>query len=424
MKSMPDLWKSPTLKSLVIYFIISAGLLVVTARLIVISVKDPSILNLLRDILYITIMVSIIFLMKYHYQTWIKFPHEELRLQEMKFRELFENASDAIFLYEVRDDLTPTQFLEVNRVACEQLGYSHDELLAMTPVDIQIDKNFQKVQNHIKNMINNGPTTTENFHIAKDGQSIPCELSMRIFQFERKKVVLSIVRYIAERKKAEEQLLRSEKLAIVGEMAAGVAHEIRNPLTAIKGFLQLLQEQEQNHYYATIILSEVNRINKIVSDFLILAKPHEQEMNPVDLCTITKNAIELMRPKGYMTNVQLTYHCVVEPCFSIGNEDHLKQVLINVLNNAIEAMPKGGIVRVDIQRSEENMLLIRIIDQGVGIAKERIEKLGEPFFTTKEKGTGLGLTVSKRIIEAHHGSLVFTSEEGTGTTVEIYLPAV
>ncbi len=348
--------------------------------------------------------------------------NEILEFKNLKIRELFEYASDAIFLYEVYSDCTPSKFIKVSRVAYEQLGYTQEEMLTMTPIDIQKDTRLDQTKNYIQNMMTNGPILMENLHVTKSGQEIPCELSARIFQFGKKKIALTIVRYIAERKKVEEKLIRSEKLAVVGELAAGVAHEIRNPLTSIKGLLQLLQEDEKNELYTSIILSEVERINKIVSDFLVLAKPHEYEVRQLDIHRLIMDVIELMRPQSTMANVLMQYHFHDTLQQIRGNEDQLKQVLLNVLNNAIESMPTGGNIWIETKTNDQKEFRIAIHDHGVGIPLERIDKLGEPFYTTKEKGTGLGLTVSKRIIDAHHGKILYSSEIGFGTTVEIFLP--
>ena len=404
-----------------LYLLILVGIFTSSITLTLRSFRDPNILNLFKDGLYIVVVTGVIYVSARHYRS-VKHSQEKLFMKESKFDELFEHASDAIFLYEVLSDDSPGLFIKVNRVAFEQLGYSREELLTMSPVDIQADQCLVSVQTYIQNMINHGSIMIENYHITKDRQIIPCELSARIFDFKKKRMVLSIVRYIARRKKEEEHLIRSEKMAVVGELAAGVAHEIRNPLTAMKGFLQLLKEKEGNEIYASIVLEEVDRINKIVTDFLLLAKPQDIKLAPVDLHHTLITVNELLRTQCLISNVQIYYQGHADEWIINGNEDHLKQVMINLLNNAIEAMPNGGMIQVSIQSIKDNMIQIRIEDQGTGMTQERIDKLGEPFFTTKEKGTGLGLTVSKRIIETHHGQLLFFSKEGKGTTVDILLP--
>ncbi len=409
-------------KLLVSYLLISIGYLVITFRLIDHTLNHLSLLHLLKDVLLILVTAALFYLLILRHELSIASANEKLNIQEIEFKELFENASDAIFIFEVLPDGSPNLFNNVNRTACQQLGYSREELLTMSPMDMVDNADLKMMKDYMSNMPIGVPIIRESAHVTKTGQVIPCELSTRCFLFGKKRVVLSIVRYIADRKSTEQQLIKSEKLAVVGELAAGVAHEIRNPLTAMKGFLQLLKEKEGNEHYASIVLEEVDRINKIVTDFLLLAKPQDIKLAPIDLHHTLITVHELLRTQCLISNVQIYYHGHSDEWIINGNEDHLKQVMINLLNNAIEAMSNGGKIQVSIRSLDSKMIQIRIEDQGIGMTQDRINKLGEPFFTTKEKGTGLGLTVSKRIIEAHHGQLLFSSKEGKGTTVDILLP--
>ena len=422
-KLRSQLFKSTSAwKMTVSYLLISIGYLVVTFRMINHTLDRLSFFHLLKDILLILVSAALFYIINHRHELSIASVNEKLSIQEIEFKELFENASDAIFLFEVLPDGSPSLFINVNRAACQQLGYSRDELLTMSPMDMVDNADLEMMKDYIRNMLIGVPIIRESVHVTKEGRVIPCELSTRYFLFGKKQVVLSIVRYIADRKCMEQQLIRSEKLAVVGELAAGVAHEIRNPLTAIKGFLQLLKEKERNEQYALVVLEEVERINQIVTDFLLLAKPQDIKLAPIDLHHTLITVHELLRTQCLISNVQIYYQGHADKWIINGNEDHLIQVMINLLNNAIEAMPNGGMIQVNILSLEDNMIKIQIEDQGIGMTQERINKLGEPFFTTKEKGTGLGLTVSKRIVEAHQGQLLFSSKEGKGTTVDILLP--
>jgi PAS domain S-box-containing protein len=228
---------------------------------------------------------------------------------------------------------------------------------------------------------------------------------------------------ITENKRSEEILRKSDKLTAVGQLAAGVAHEIRNPLTALKGFVHLLNGvQGVNPHYTDIMHSELERIEFIVSEFLILAKPqvvHFQKSHPIKLI---KNTIEIIKTQAILNNVGIITNFEENIPEIYCEENQLKQVFINILKNSIEAMVEGGTLKVTLKKKDDKNMIIQIKDDGCGIPKDRLAMLGEPFYTTKEKGTGLGLMVSYKIIENHHGQIKVNSKIGKGTTFQITLP--
>jgi two-component system, sporulation sensor kinase A len=217
-------------------------------------------------------------------------------------------------------------------------------------------------------------------------------------------------------------LQKTEKLTIVGQLAAGIAHEIRNPLTAIKGFTQLLSNMGHRDY-TDVILTELDRIDKIVSDLLVLAKPQISNLEEINLVELIDRVVTLLKTQAIMYNIDIISDISLKDCPMIEAEaDQIKQVLINLIKNAIEAMPDGGVVTIEAEGSSEDHVVIRVIDEGIGIPRELISRLGEPFFSTKEKGTGLGLMICQRIIKNHKGSLEIDSEVNKGTTFTIRLP--
>lgn len=235
---------------------------------------------------------------------------------------------------------------------------------------------------------------------------------------------LSISEDVSELKESELLIKKSDNLGVVGQLAAGIAHEIRNPLTAVKGFLQLLN-QETETKYAEIILTELERIEFIMNEFLMLAKPHgEMKMEEKSVIDVLKEVITFMGPEAILNQVEIITEFTDEPLMVICEQKQLKQVFINLIKNAIEAIPSGGQVFVRTMVKSNGFVCIEVEDNGVGISNERIERLGEPFYSSKEKGTGLGLMVSLKIIENHKGTFQISSEEGNGTTVQILLPLV
>jgi PAS domain S-box-containing protein len=261
---------------------------------------------------------------------------------------------------------------------------------------------------------------------AKDGHYYWVDTTIVPFMNEMGKPYqyLAIRNDITERKKTENILHRQDKLAAVGQLAAGVAHEIRNPLTSIKGYAEFLQLDEKNPErleFLDIILDEIERVNEIVEEFMVLAKPKEANLSEKNIVPIIKEVLSLLEFEARKKHVRL----YLEGCNEIiqveCDEDRLKQVFLNLVKNGIEAMPNGGELRV-FTKIHEDQVEISFQDTGIGIPEEKLKKIGEPFYTTKENGNGLGLMVSFKIIESHHGNIYIESEVNKGTTFNIVLP--
>lgn len=233
-------------------------------------------------------------------------------------------------------------------------------------------------------------------------------------------VVQSVIRDLTERKKSEEAIIRSEKLSLIGQLAAGIAHDIRNPLTSLKGFVHLLKAK--NADYVDVMMEELEHINYVVNEFMTLAKPHLNYYIESRTQELVQSVVGFLQPHAHLYNVQIQLVMDQDIPSIYCNPDQIKQVLINVLKNAIESMTSGGLIQISFRNRLNQGLVICVEDQGVGISEDKLSLLGEPFFTTKANGTGLGLMVCKRIIEGHGGKLSIQSKINHGTTVEIELP--
>lgn len=211
----------------------------------------------------------------------------------------------------------------------------------------------------------------------------------------------------------------SEKRATAGHLAAGIAHEIRNPITAIKGFLHLLKNGNvENKIYYGVIDSEIERIELILKELMILAKPNKQKYEMVDIHLLLDQVITLMEPQALLNSIHLqkNYHFIGSKLQ--GDSNQLKQVFINYIKNAIEAMPYGGEIHIEGSLLSDRSIEVCIVDEGSGIPSELMNQVGEIFFTTKENGTGLGMLVSNQIIKEHNGTISIESDS-TGTCIRV-----
>ncbi|AZU60836.1 ATP-binding protein [Neobacillus mesonae] len=229
--------------------------------------------------------------------------------------------------------------------------------------------------------------------------------------------------YILSLNIAHEELRQKEKLALIGQMAAAIGHEIRNPLASLKGFAQLQHERypEQSDYYP-IIIQEIDRIDIIVNDLMFIGKPKGIHIEQTNMKDIIEYTISIMRQQANAQNIHIESSYTEDLPLIECDEKHLKQVFINLLKNAIEAMPDGGTIKINVQYIEESEIIVSIEDEGCGIKSEDIPNLTVPFYTTKKSGTGLGLVVTNQIIKEHNGDINMESESGKGTKVTVTLP--
>ncbi|WP_457555712.1 PAS domain S-box protein [Candidatus Pyrohabitans sp.] len=345
-----------------------------------------------------------------------------LRESEEKYRTLIDSALDAIFLHDLEGKI-----IEVNSAAAERLGYSREELLNMRIQDIIPEERREQFSGAIKELLEKKSIFFESEHLRRDGSSYPVEVSARLMDFRGRKVVLAISRDVTKRKQMERQIIISEKLASLGVLAAGIAHELNNPLNNIYLLAQLIKEDlhagRAREEDVDMILQQVQRASQIIRGLLEFSREGFVNFEEVDI----NAAIEEML--GFMEKVMESHRVrVVKRLGRVpkvaGDKTMLQQVMVNLITNACQAMPQGGEIRITT-RSRDGSVEIKISDTGVGIEERHLSRIFDPFFTTKEKdGSGLGLAVSHSIIKRHGGEITVESELGRGSTFIIVLPAL
>jgi len=345
---------------------------------------------------------------------------QELQEAESRYRSLVEQASMGVFIYQ------NGHLAYVNPRFLEIFHLNEDEVLNLSPSRLIVEEDYADLRSKFSDTLREGSRFNYRIRgITKNADQIHLQLYGTAIVHHGVPAIIGMIDDITEHVRTQELLRKSERLSAIGELAAGVAHEIRNPLTAIKGFLQLLQTSTvgTEKTYVQIVLAELERINQIVTELLFLAKPAVSKFHVANIHALLNDVTVLLNTQALMKNIEIVTRYETSRPFVWCDEQQLKQVFLNVLKNAIEAMPRGGKVMIQtLTRENSQTLLVSVLDHGVGIPQERLAKLGEPFFTTKEKGTGLGLMVSYRIIEAHQGRLHIQSELNKGTTVTLELP--
>lgn len=229
-------------------------------------------------------------------------------------------------------------------------------------------------------------------------------------------------------KSAQGQIIQSEKMASLGRLVAGVAHEINNPLDGIQNsihnMIQNPEDRTKNVVYLNLILENIERIESIVKQLLGYARARNYQMEAISLKEIIEKSLFLLEYRLSRSGVEVSKYYPDDDIIVRGDDNHLQQVIMNILLNAIDAMPNGGELRIQVKRDNGKWANIAIEDTGIGISKDDLPRIFDPFFTTKEvgRGTGLGLAVSLGIIEEHGGTIKVKSKIGHGTTFSIAIP--
>lgn len=253
---------------------------------------------------------------------------------------------------------------------------------------------------------------------------IPFMLTFSLITWLTLITVFFVIENLEQQLKIQSQLQRADKLNVISQLAASVAHEVRNPMTSVRGFLQLLLSNntldKSGKKYIEISLKELEHAQSIINDYLALAKPSSKKPTLINLTEELHNTIELMTSYTNINNVRIE-SSIQDSLFLKGLKDEIKQVLVNIMKNGIEAIEKGGLIIVNAFQSDHS-IVIEIQDNGIGMSKKHVKYLGTPFYSMKEKGTGVGLTVSYQIIHSMKGNIDVESVEGKGTKFTIRFP--
>lgn len=340
---------------------------------------------------------------------------QDLVVQQNKnYSTIMEHSPESIFIVKGRT------IVDVSNVALSMVGASHKKQLVGESFYLLLDPD--SIENFYKKLvlIEDGgiPDLFEQRMLTIDRQLLDVEIKVLPTIFNGERAFHLIIKDISEYKKLTKI---SEKQAVAGQLAAGVAHEIRNPITAIKGFLKLIRvEQEKPSSYFSIIESEIERIEVILRELMVLAKPSDLKYERLCIDSVIKKVLTLMESQALLNNIEVEHNLQFSNIDILGDENQLKQVFVNYIKNAIEAMPHGGKLLIEGIQCDQKVC-IRIVDEGGGIPPEVQARMGEPFFTTKENGTGLGMIVSSQIIKEHKGNLrILSSCEGT--RIEVIFP--
>jgi PAS domain S-box-containing protein len=346
-----------------------------------------------------------------------------LKVSEERYRGIFENTKDAIYI--TRSD---GSFVTFNESIVNMFGYTPEELSRLKMPDLYVNREERDALIE-KVMTNNHVTDQEVTLKNKNGDVMHCLISVSVLYDDGGGPrYQGLIHDITLRKQHEQEHLHNEKLELSGRIARMIAHEIRNPLTNIDLSLAQLLDEIPSHIevglYSDIIKRNSNRINELITDLLQSSKPNLQHKTRVDLHEVVDATLQRALDRIRLKNIQLIKDVTADPCVVEGDPNYLQIALLNIIINAIEAMPdKEGKLHIDMHISN-NQVMISIGDNGSGIKPEHLNKLFDPYFSNKNNGLGLGLTSTNSIITSLNGHIKVNSIWGKGTTFVITLKAV
>ena len=389
-----------------------------------------------RLIAIVCSLLGCLLVLAYFYFTWKEFARRHL-IQEAaaRYRAMYEKNLAVMYM----TNPVTGNVVGFNDAACEFYGYSATECAALKMSDLT-PHSLEKVKERVANIMDAGGTHFESVHRMKSGELRDVEVYASLVQLQRYPLIYAIVHDISERKRAErersamqQQLVHTEKLASIGTLAAGVAHEINNPLAIVRGFTGRLAKRlaeaapgDGDDKTVETINRAIARIVAIVDSLGAYARTDTDEIVAVDMNKVISEVIFFIRQLSKSAGVEIEQKSAAGSPHVRGNVGKLQQVLINLLSNACDALasrPSERRIVIETCAEEDNVIIL-VSDNGGGIPAPIINKIFDPFFTTKPvgKGTGLGLAISYSIITLFGGSLHVTSQEGEGTTFFISLP--
>ncbi len=331
-----------------------------------------------------------------------------------------EHTEDAIVVFDLDQNI-----VAMNPAFEKTYGWKREECIGCSPRLFPLSEEAT-IAERTKNLLNG-----KSYHflrtkeMRKDGTVFDAELTLApIYDSEKKLVATSfIARDITLKLQAEQLEIDTEKLKAIGEIAASVAHEVRNPMTSISGFVQMMNNDPANPYraYTEIMYSEINRIDLIVSEFLVLSNPSLKKSTEFYIEKSLLDVLSIFETEFINRSIFCDVRIPKNNAIIKGHEDGMKQVFINILKNSYEALVKNGVITVGVTFQEETVSIF-ISDDGPGMDPETIENLFEPFYTTKADGTGLGMLITKKIIVDQGGTITVNSKKNHGTETTIILP--
>lgn len=353
-----------------------------------------------------------------------------IRESEARYRHLFESAADAIFIIDIDGDRIG-KILQANPAAAAMHGYSVEELRSMDVKDLLAPDALLGFSVRTERILGGQRVRSEINHRKKDGTIFPVEIGIGVFEVGENRYILAIDRDVTERKMAEAALQRAQQIRISGELATGLAHEIKNPLAGIKLTIQMLLQTQclstDDRIIVKKVIDEIKRIELLMKGLLNFAKPPQPQLTNTDVNAVleTVASLTLHDQTCLRDGIQIVKDFEGSLPQILADPMQLHQIFMNLILNAVDAMPGGGTIAFKTAYNRAlNIIQIDICDTGPGIDAATADQIFKPFFTTKPKGTGLGLAITKRLVEDHGGKIHIENNAERGAVVRVSLPAM